>query len=48
MSDHDDERGCRVKGCPWTGPPDECPFTHYDREMGDTRIDRLMQQRPDA
>lgn len=46
MSESDEERGCSVKGCPWMGPPDECPFTHYEQDNGNTFLDRLMRQRP--
>lgn len=40
------QEGCPVKGCPWVGPPDECPFPHYDHQDGNTFIDRIMQERP--
>ncbi|WGY04009.1 hypothetical protein QI633_09610 [Nocardioides sp. QY071] len=46
MRADDEEGGCRVRGCPWIGPPDECPFRRYDEDSGNTFIDGLMQQRP--
>lgn len=44
---HDAEH-CDVKGCPWCGPPEDCPFPHEADEPTNSELDRMMRERPDG
>lgn len=46
-SGHDPDH-CDVKGCPWCGRTEDCPFPHEDDELTRPDLDALMRERPDG